>query len=133
MEEKLESMIEAPDKVTELQLELEIRGERDELRPLIVMEEKDTELILANDINGCDSPPAIDERLPDELDDTARPATVRLVGILEASKNRRLLDPPPDIDTLLIVRVPAEVILTRLFISTPTPLTEFGAESINDI
>ena len=55
---------------------------------------------------------------------------MRLVGVLDASMNRRLLAPPPDIETLLIATVPVEVILTRLVSITPPPtLTEGGAES----
>ena len=52
MEEKFESTTEAPDTVNEVQLKLEIRGAWEELRPLIVIEEIETELMLANDMKG---------------------------------------------------------------------------------
>ena len=111
---KLEAIMETPDKVNDVQLKLEMRGADDELRPMIDTDAIPTEFTFANDMKGWGCPPDIDERPSDKTEVTVRPKRVRVFGTVEASRKRRLLEPPPDIEVLLIKIDPAEDIRRRL-------------------
>ena len=132
--EKFDATMNAPDTVNDVQLELDISGARDELRPVIVIEEITTESSLKKVIKGRNSPPAISEGPLDEPEDTVRPTIVMELDVLDASKKRRLLDPLPEIDASYTETVLAEVIFTRLVrrrISGP-PTERDGAESMKE-
>ena len=132
---KLEAVMETPETVKDVQLKLEIRGADDELRPMIDTEDITAEFTLANEMKGWSCPPDIDERLSDDTDSTVRPKRVTLFGTLWASRKRRLLEPPPDIEVLLIKTDPADDIRRRLVNEriSGRPFFRGGAESMNEI
>ena len=127
--------METPDKVNDVQPKLEIIGASDELRRWIVIDDIAAEFTFANDMKGCGCPPDIDERPSDDTEVTDRPKRVIVFGTLEASRKRRLLEPPPAIEVLLIKTDPAVDTRRRLVNEriSGRPLFRGGAESMKEI